>query len=95
MTHENIAEVGDYIKAYVGDPSRDNPCYIIGRVIDKGEAFVEGLECDCYTVMVIRCSTEKFCEDKKGTIQYVMYKMPRDYEGRIVVMEYEDVYSQS
>jgi len=78
LKYENVAEVGDTIKALDFEPwvGRED-VYLIGKVTDKG---MNELGYAAYTVKVLESPG---FESRVGTTMYVPYQSNFDFEGRV------------
>jgi len=87
LKYENVAQVGDTIKALDFRPMSDRPDqYLIGRVIEKGPMYYE-LEagrrlymCDGYKVLV---SFDSYDGDRVMEEIVVPFETTFDYDGRV------------
>lgn len=96
LKFESIANVGDKIKAFDFQPIEGRKDqYLVGRVIEKGQMFVEHegrnvYLCDGYKVFVIDSSTssDKFDMKRIGTEMIIPFEMSMvDFDDRISVVE--------
>jgi hypothetical protein len=96
LKFESIANVGDKIKAFDFQPMPGRPDnYLVGRVIEKGQMFVEHegrnvYLCDGYKVYVTDSSSgsDKFDMKRIGTEMIVPFEMSMmDFDDRISVVE--------
>jgi hypothetical protein len=90
MKFENVAEIGDTIKAFDFMPMPDREdSFLIGRVIEKG--MVRNPESnvpmfDGYTVEIVRSVTgdEKYDEFRKCDIGYIPFELfVADFDDRV------------
>ena len=80
LKYENVAEVGDKIKAFDFEPMderRDR--YLIGEVIEKGH--FEEFHADMFKVKVVK--DEALNGRRVGKDIYVPFEMMFDFEGRV------------
>lgn len=97
LKFENVAEVGQIIKAFDFQPMTDRPdSYLIGEVIAKGPIYSkmphhdrEVYVCDGYTVRVIESvtSSEMYDSERVGAEMYVPFEMSiTDFDNRVEVV---------
>jgi len=85
MKYQNLAKVGDVIRAY--DFQYTRACYLEGRVIAKGMIMHPkyGMPLyDGYTIEVTVDSTET---GRDKDIAYVPFETGMDYDGRVEIVE--------
>lgn len=96
LKFENVAEVGQIIKAFDFQPMPGRPdSYLIGEVIAKGPIFAkpnndrEVYMCDGYTVLVTESvsGSEMYDKERTGIEMYVPFEMSiTDFDGRVEVL---------
>ena len=88
LKFENVAEIGDVIRAYDFEPMTDRPDhYVTGRVVEKGPIFLPMDEtgipryvCDGYTIW---CHYDTN-ENRTGETVYVPFEMGfTDFDTRV------------
>jgi hypothetical protein len=99
LKFENVANVGDVIKAYDFEPMSDRPdSYLVGEVLEKGPIYAkphytaerEVYMCDGYTVFVKDSVTGRLEHDieRVGRIMYVPFEMAMsDFDNRVEVVQ--------
>ena len=97
LKFENVAEVGQTIKAFDFQPMPDRPdSYLIGEVVKKGPIYSkmphhdrEVYLCDGYTVRVTESvtSSEMYDSERVGAEMWVPFEMAiTDFDGRVEVI---------
>lgn len=95
LKFENVANVGDVIKAFDFEPMEGrNDMYIIGRVIEKGPMYadMDGRQiyvCDGYKVFVkeSHSGSENYDIDRMGTEMMVPFEMSMlDFDERVILL---------
>lgn len=77
LKYENVANIGDTIKAFDFEPIPGRPdSFLIGKVIDKGMVNDSYL---AYTVEVIDGDDDS----RNGATMYVPFESSMDYDGRV------------
>jgi len=84
MCFENIANVGDIVRAYDFQPMADRPeCFAEGEVVEKGYISAYGI--DGYRIKVL--TDTAFPEDPRPEIVAPFQIMFMDFDGRVTKVE--------
>jgi hypothetical protein len=97
LKYENVAQVGDVIKAYDFEPMSDRKdSYLIGEVVKKGKVYGkpnpemahEVYLGDAYTIKVIESSSssESFDARRMGQEMIVPFETSMDFDNRVEVV---------
>ena len=97
LKFENVAEVGQTIKAFDFQPIPDRPdSYLIGEVVKKGAIYSkmphhdrEVYLCDGYTVLVTESvsGSKMYDSERVGAEMYVPFEMAMtDFDNRVEVV---------
>jgi len=96
MKHQNVANIGDLIKAFDFDKSHDQESFLSGIVIDKGQIYFEleypneirkVLMGEGYAVKIIGGDSDS--DYRKGDIAFVPFEKNSDYDERVSLIATE------
>lgn len=91
LKFENVAEIGDTIKAFDFEPmeGRDD-VFTIGKVVAKGMVYrsFDGVEYPMYKAYTIKVTaSDKWSKRRKGELIYVPFESSMDYDGRVTLFK--------
>lgn len=82
LKYENVAKIGDTIKAFDFEPMEGRPdMFLIGKVIDKG------ITENGYAAFTVEVTESPEHEKRVGATMFVPFESFMDYEGRVTLVE--------